>query len=313
MLVGDANAREAAAPAAHPLLGTAARLSAMDERIRFSARTPAEAGWVSLSAASARETVAGWLDELPTSGTGMRNVAGARVGLSLACCIVRPLMATLHIEQRVPVLTPDSVFVRRARSQFVEFAVAPTEVYALARDPEIGHPALHTVPDVPQLLEQSAHSLYWTLAPVLNAVRAEGRYGLRHLWGGVLDMIGATSLLAARLGGLPQQLVWRRAEQLCELVYSRSEQPKVRYPTPFAVNYAGGDALFTVKGTCCLQYREPGLRAGEQDEHGTAYCETCPFLREDTRLRRCASTAERDVKLLGERGVGDCGGCAQLN
>lgn len=312
MLVGEATASGAATQAAHPLLGTAARLSAMDDRIRFSARMPKGDGWVSLGDASARETVAGWLDELPTSGSGMRNVAGARVGLSFACCVVRPLMATLHLEHRVPMLALDSTFIRRAHRQFVEFAVVPTEVYALDGDREIDHPALHPVPDIAQLIEHSARSLYWTLAPVLGAVRAEGRYGLPHLWGGVLDMIGATSLLAARLGGLPQQEVWRRAEQLCSLVYSYSEQRKVRYPTPFAVNYSGGDALFTVKGTCCLQYREHGLRAGEQDEQGTAYCKTCPFLAEDTRVRRCVRTVERDVVLAG-RTMGDCGGCAQLN
>jgi hypothetical protein len=284
---------------AHPLVGTADRMSATDPRLDFATITSNEQdGWVSLREAASHKVVRDWLDELPMSSQGMRNVAGARVGLSFACLLVRPLMAVLHMENRVPVLTPDTVLLRRAAGQFVQMAVLPTEMYALPTDPDIEHPRVHRVHDVSRLTERMADELYGALAPVLSTVRAEGRYGLSNLWGGVLDMIGATSLLSARIGRLPQEMVWQRAEQLCDLINERSEQRRVRYPRPFEVSYSGGDALFTVKGTCCLQYREHGLRAGEQDDAGTAYCKTCPFLREDTRLRRCASTVERDARAL---------------
>lgn len=299
-MIGAGVAPDAAAVRdAHPLVGTARRMCATDLRLAFTTVPSSQSdGWVSLRAAASGPVIRSWLDELPASAKGMRNVAGARVGLSFACLLVRPLMAVLHLEQRVPVLSPDTVFLRRQDGQFVQLAVQPTEMYALGDDPDAGHPATHQVPDMARLIEPMGEQLYTALAPVLSAVRAEGRYGLTNLWGGVLDMIGATSLLSARIGRLPQDLVWRRAEQLCDLVGARTEQRRVRYPTPFEVSYSGGDALFTVKGTCCLQYREHGLRAGEDDDSGKAYCKTCPFLREDTRLRRCANTVERDARAL---------------
>lgn len=283
---------------AHPLLGTANRLSALDSRLAFRAERPEQYGdWVSLREAAEPSVVRSWLDELPVSGNGMRNVAGARIGLSLACLVVRPLMATLHLEHRMPALPLDAVHLRREHGSFVELAVLPDTLYTLPADPDSGHPDTRGAQDFSHLLAIAAEQLMGALAPVLGTIRAEGRYGMRNLWGGVLDMIGATSLLSARIGRLPQQLVWRRVESLCDLVQAHSEQRAVRYPKPFEVSAPGGDMLFTVKGTCCLRYREHGLRAGEQAD-SAAYCKTCPFLREDTRQQRCASSVERDLGML---------------
>jgi hypothetical protein len=224
----------------------------------------------------------------------LRNAAAAQFGASLACAVVRPLMAMLHLYESAPVVTPTTAFARRRAGRFRDLCLIPAEMLT-TRDGD--HPALRPVADAEDLLRHTADTIVTLLAPSLRALRVEGRFGLNQLWGSVLDMIGATSLLVGRLADLDQTKVWRHAERLCALVQERVDNPRVKYPTPFSVPWHGRDAMFIVKGTCCLQYREYGLRAGEPDDEGKAYCKTCPFLGEQDRIDGCASQLERDLRV----------------
>ncbi len=278
----------------HPLLGSALRLSQLDARTGFRAPAPHLDGWHLLTEVAGSPMVTACLDELPGTRTGMRNVAAAQLAASLACCLVRPLMAMLHIDHRVPALRPESTHVLQRDGRFHALALDACDIYALPGDPATGHPALHTVTGHDDLDALVARQIHAVLAPVLHTIRAEGRYGLPRLWGAVLDMIGATSLLVARIGGLDQCQVWHRAKHLCALVQELADQPRACHPRPFAVNWSGGEALYTVKGTCCLQYREYGLRAGEGQD-GDSYCKTCPFVTEGKRQSQCSNQLEHDM------------------
>lgn len=279
---------------AHPLVDSAQRLSALDARTALDTETPDADGWMMLSALARRPVIDAILTELPASRRGMRNVAAAQFAASLACCVVRPLMAMLHLDNRVPALRPVAVSVLERDGRFHGLALQPAEVYALPDDPAGPHPALRPVSGPDKLDQLASESIHAALAPVLYTVRLEGRYGLPRLWGAVLDMVGATSLLVARIAGLDQQRAWDRAERLCALVRQLAEQPNADQPRPFAVRWSGGEAVYTVKGTCCLQYREHGLRPREHTD-SSAYCKTCPFLCEQQRQQQCRAQAERDM------------------
>lgn len=281
-------------PTPHPLIASARRLSELDSRTRLAMSGFHGADWFTLSEAGRRSVVEAWLDELPATGCGMRNVAAAQLAAGLACCVVRPLMALLHREGRMPNLRPGEVHIRWSGREFDHLALTPGEVYALPNDPEIEHPSMLVVSTMDELVERAAEILHRVLSPVLHTIRLEGRYGLPLLWGAVLDMIGATSLLVARISRLDQQLVWQQAKQLCALVQERADQPLACHPQPFPVEWSGGAALYTVKGTCCLQYREHGPCKGDR-ESGSVYCKTCPFLREEARKSECSRQLERDM------------------
>jgi hypothetical protein len=249
----------------------AARLDARGPRFGFVCPPPADPGWYRLADIDAA-MIGSWLDELPAAQAGLRNVAAAGTALRLANCIVRPMMATLHIERQFPDSTPADVYVERLGGGF-------------------GRLALRATPLLPGQPELAAERLYGLFLPVLRAIRVDGKYGMRGLWGGVLDMIGAASLLVARTAGLPQRDVWATTERLLDGIATRAHC-KGR-PQPFSVCYSGGEAMFTVKSTCCLRYREHGLRAGEQPDNNEAYCHTCPFADDELRRRHYAEQMER--------------------
>jgi hypothetical protein len=65
-------------------------------------------------------------------------------------------------------------------------------------------------------------------------------------------------------------------------------------PQPFSVPWSGGEAVFTVKGTCCLRYREHGLRPSDHARDRTAFCHTCPFVDECERRQHFADKMARE-------------------
>lgn len=285
--------------ATHPLVSSASTLAGLDTRVRLGTDVPVGPTWTSLAEAASPELIRGHLDVLGGHRRGMRTVAAAQFDASLACTVVRPLMALLHTEHRVPVLRPEHTYVRAPDGgRFDALALRPGLLTALPSDPAAGHPAVRAVSDMDDLVACAADTIDTALTPVLRTVRIEGRYGLPQLWGAVLDMIGATSLLTARIAGIDQQRAWAHAQRLCQLVQERVEQERACHPRPFSVTWSGGEALYTVKGTCCLRYREHGLRAGDptpDDAEDTAYCKTCPFLRDDTRRLQCRDQMEREA------------------
>lgn len=279
----------------HPLAATAGELERFGHRIGFRYGEPADIGWTGLAELGQPATIDRWLDEQPASHRGLRNVAAASIGLKLTCCVVRPLMASLHVTHRLPRLTPADVRVRRlSHDRFDELALSPVPVYVTVEDALAPDPGAIVVASSDELLEQAAATIYSLLSPTMDALRSRGRYGLRGLWGGVQDMIGATSLLVARRADLPQWAVWRSVERLLDHLGEQVSAARIR-PQPFTVPWSGGEAMYTVKGTCCLRYREHGLRPADQSDRSDAFCHTCPFVDECGRRRHYQQELERQA------------------
>lgn len=165
----------------HPLADTVARLDSWFD-VEFG--TPMGPGWCSL--AETTDLVGGWLDRLPASGVGLRNVAAAGTSLKLANCVLRPLMALLHAHGRFPDITAADIFVHRQDDGiFDRLALAPVSVVAL-----VGSPGVRVVSGPAELVAHAAGRIYDVFSPVVQAIRLNGRHGPPGLWGGVSDMIG---------------------------------------------------------------------------------------------------------------------------
>jgi hypothetical protein len=279
----------------HPLRDTARRLTEFDRRTTVGFGVPEGGGWLSLGELATAENITGWLAIMPADRQGMRHVAAARLGAGVACAVVRPLMAALHLESRVPLLSPENVWLARSGSEIVGTRIASGTTLVLPDDPQADDARLTRVGDADELLTAESASLVSSFAPLVTALRAEARFGTEKLWGCVLDMVGATSMLVARLAGLDQAATWRRAARLNELLAAATEGGKVARPSPFAVPAPRGDELFTTKGTCCLQFREYGARVRDDESSAVAFCKTCPLVAPDVRRRNCAQALAGDV------------------
>lgn len=256
-------------------LGDAAdRLSRLDARLAFHLGRPSGPGWVALAEAD-QPTLAHWIEETAQARGCASNVATARVALNLAARVVRPLMALLHLENRVP--TGAQFWVHREDAAFTALAIDSTR-YEQAR------------------LDHCAAQLCAIFTPIYQDLRATGRYGRGPMWGGLLDMVGATSMLAARVGDVSRPRTWQRVETLSCLIEERIRPVRPKRPrcTPIALP-SGGREPITVKGTCCLKYREHGLRVGLGTD-STAYCKTCPHIPDGVRQDRCLPGIERDLE-----------------
>jgi hypothetical protein len=280
---------------AHPLRDTARRLTDFDRRTTVGFGAPEGSGWLSLGELATAPNVTAWLAAMPADRQGMRNVAAARLGAGVACAVVRPMMAALHLESRVPAVTPATVWLARDGSEIVGTRIAPEETLVLPDDPQADDPRLTPVSDRDELLSAESAVLVSIFAPVVAALRAEARFGTEKLWGCVLDMVGATSMLVARLAGLGQAEIWRRAARLNDLLAAATEGGKVPKPSPFPVPAPRGDELFTTKGTCCLQFREYGVRVRDDPSSAVAFCKTCPLVTPEVRRHNCAQALAGDV------------------
>jgi hypothetical protein len=299
MFLADRTSATETTPA-HPLRDTARRLTEFDRRTAFGFGAPDAAApgcgrWLSVAELAEAGNVTAWLARMPADRQGMRNVATARLGAGVACAVVRPMMAALHLESRVPMLAPEKVWLARSGPEIVGTRIAPEKTLVLPQDPEVDDPRLMPAGGLDELLVRESASLATTFAPLVTALRGQGRFGTEKLWGCVLDMVGATSMLVARLAGLDQPEIWRRAARLNELLAAATEGGKVPRPTPFPVPAPRGDELFTTKGTCCLQFREYGARIRDDPSNAVAFCKTCPLLAPDTRQRNCAQAIAGDV------------------
>ncbi|HVX46047.1 MAG TPA: hypothetical protein VHC49_19310 [Mycobacteriales bacterium] len=274
--------------AEHPTAVLARKVAESPAGMHFRVGRPQEPNWFALAEIAQRPLLDQWLDQLPAARAGLRNVAAANIALKLTMCLARPLMVALHAERRFPALTGADVFVhRQSDGRFDELALAETSVWAVR--PEPGEVPVGAA----ELIAIAADCIFGVLGPVLEALRSSGRYGLKGLWGGTQDMLGATSLLVARRADLPQWIVWRDVEALLDQLSERVSHAKVR-PQPFSVPCSRGEAVFTVKGTCCLRYREQGLRPSDHARAASAFCHTCPFVDEGTRRRHFTEKVARE-------------------
>ncbi len=264
-----------------PVVATFARLRQLDEYLEAEVGPPEGAGWYSLDTVVSGGHLDSWLEDLARDHDGQRDVAGAYLGSGLAGAVVTVPVSALVAERRVPHLRAGLWLHRHNEGWFDRVAYTSTEVDVLADDPEAGHPHAVVVADQATLAERFAQCLVETLTPLLEAVRRRTPYGLRGLWGGVADEVTGTALRAARQTNTDGWAAWALSQAVLDHV--AASQIHLRRPRPFPVSWSGGEALFQVKGTCCLYYK---THDGPLDPDGDSYCTTCPFRDDDNRLSR---------------------------
>ena len=264
-----------------PLAATVARLRQVDDYLVAEVGPPEGPGWYALDRVVSGGHLDAWLDDLVRHKDGQRDVAGAYLGAWLTGALVRVPVSSLVLERRVPHLGASGLWLHRHDEGWfdrVAFASAPLNV--LAHDPEADHADVVVQPDQATLVERYAEALVETLSPVLEGVRRRTPYGLRGLWGAVADEVTGTALQVARQTSTDGWAAWTLSQAVLDHVAARQTHLR-RRPTPFPVSWTGGDALFQVKGTCCLYYK---THDGPLDPDGDSYCTTCPFRYDDTRL-----------------------------
>lgn len=303
-----------------PLAGTLGRLAALDPYLTAGIGQPTGADWHRLDGVVAGGQVDRWLADLMAQHGGQSNVAGAYLGAWLAGAVLTVPVAALVLERRVPVLAAGDVWVHRhPEGWFDRIALRAPAVAVLAGDAAGGHADSRVLPDEAGLLEAFAEQLVATLEPLLGAVRARARYGLRGLWGAVADDLTGTALWAAELAGRDQAeqrahgadpgQAWRVGTALTDRVATRVPQLRAR-PRLFPVSWSRGKALAQVKGTCCLYFR---TYDGVPDPSGEGYCTTCPFREDESRRRRLRDHLEhrdKEQTCRGQRHLAAAARCA---
>ncbi|MBW3574586.1 MAG: (2Fe-2S)-binding protein [Actinobacteria bacterium] len=265
-----------------PVAVTFARLRHLDEHLAAEVGQPEGSEWYSLDTVVSGGHLDSWLESLVREKDGQRDVAGAYLGSWLTGALVSVPVSALVLERRVPHVGAGLWLHRHQEGWFDRVAFASARVDVLADDPQADHPDAVVLADEATLADRYAESLVETLTPLLEAVRRGAAYGLRGLWGAVADDITGTALRVARQTGTDGWAAWNLSQAVLDHLAARQTLLR-RRPTPFPVTWRGGEALFQVKGTCCLYYK---THDGPLDPDGDSYCITCPFRYDDNRLSR---------------------------
>lgn len=216
----------------------------------------------------------GWLpvlfDKLRTEhGPGHRLPAATnflRVTLREPIFLVS---ASVYLTGRAPLLSPDALYLPwdTVESRFRTPASVDTRLAVLPDDPAADHPDTVVARDEDDLLRMAAESLFATFSPLIEALHAHSRAGLRTLWGWVLDTLHFYMLNPARFLGRDAESAWALAVRLADAVVEAGALTR-RRPRLFPFAPEDPRGTWAVRGTCCFDYKG-------DPEHG--YCTTCPL------------------------------------
>ncbi|WP_017597467.1 (2Fe-2S)-binding protein [Nocardiopsis lucentensis] len=235
----------------------------------------------------------GWLpvlhDKLRTEhGPGHRLPAATnflRVTLREPIFLVA---ASLYLTGRTPLLTPDTLYLPwdTVRSRFATPVVAGARWIVLPDDPAAGRADTVTARDRDEQLRLAAEGVVDTFGPLLAALHAHSRAGLRTLWGWVVDTLHFYMLNPARYLGRDARQAWELAAGLGDAVIAAGAVTR-RRPRLFPFAPENPRGTWAVRGTCCFDYKG-------DPEHG--FCTTCP-LKCDAERREDLSEWLRDPAL----------------
>lgn len=146
--------------------------------------------------------------------------------------------------------------------------VTSATIAVLATDPAAEHPDALVVGEENAALEQAAaQHMVSAFSPIIDAVHAHTRVGMRTLWGWVLDTAHFYMLNPARYLCHDAEEAWERAHRLGEELIRAGARTRSRPRLfPFCENHPQG--TWAVRGTCCFAYKDDA-------EHGV--CTTCPL------------------------------------
>lgn len=227
---------------------------------------------------------------------GARDYLGGSVAAALASAVISAGWPALLLDGRLPDLSPANLAVHRHETEgcFDRIALGPGHWLILEGDPAAGHAGTRTVSELVELHRLFAHALVEALEPWFIAIRRRAPFGRFGMWGQVADDLCATALWTARRAGLDQPAAWDEAQAVLDLVAGRVRELRAR-PRPFPVTWSGGEALFSIKATCCLWYKTQAA----PDPCGEGYCGTCPFRDDASRRARLAGWLEEQEAAAG--------------
>lgn len=273
------------------LAETVARLRAVDDelcRLELELEPGSGGDWVAFAA-----LVDGALDDVFEAGnrTGDRrpDYLGASVPATLVEALLSAALPPLLVERRLPDVRPSNIAARLHAEHFWFDAITlrSTRCTVLDSDPADGDPDVETVADVAGLHHQLADVLVEAGTAWFPAVRKRAPFGRRGMWGQLADEVHGIALWTARSTGLDQRTVWAEAEAIVDAIAVRVPELRVR-PRPFPVAWSGGEALWQVKGTCCLWY----TTVPESEREDASYCTACPLIGDEGRHERLRDWTE---------------------
>jgi hypothetical protein len=240
------------------------------------AGVPESDGWLPFAAVVRDETVLrAWFDDfLAGEAKGQKDVAGSYLSSYLSSIVVEPVVdAVLALGRAWPTVAGNLLVRRHEQGWFDGLAIATSEVYVLSDDPRASDPDAHVLADLDELVELVTMQIAELFEPVFGVVRGLAPFGVRGMWGAVADGIGAGTLWsvrARRQGDAVHE--WQRAMAMTDRLAGHAPRLKVR-PDIERVEWEGGGAHVSVKGTCCLYYK---VHDGDLDPDGDGYCTGCP-------------------------------------
>ncbi|MFW5419100.1 (2Fe-2S)-binding protein [Nocardiopsis sp. CNT-189] len=177
--------------------------------------------------------------------------------------------AGVYLTGRAPLLDAEHLWFPWLSSarRFGTPTVTSARTAVLVGDPAAAHGDALPVAGRDELLAATARHTVDTFSPVIDAVHAHTRVGLRTLWGWVLDTAHFYMLNPARFLGHDAEAAWTLARELGDALIEAGAVTRAR-PRLFPFRDGHPRGTWAVRGTCCFDYKG-------DPEHG--FCTTCPL------------------------------------
>lgn len=252
------------------------------------AEEPSDDGWVGLDEVLDDGAIldSWYAGVLAGPARGHADVAGSFLAAWLSSVIGGPVAAAVLGQHGAWSSDPAALSVHRhPEGWFDGFAVARSIVLVLPDDPDAAHPGTEVVATVASLRARVADDLVPLLERIFAGIRARAPFGLRGMWGSLADHVGAIAVALARRSGGGHEQQWAAAAALLDAMAERASRVVAR-PALRLVDWSGGVAPLSVRGTCCLWYK---TNPRGPDRGGEDFCTTCPLRHPGDADRRWAT------------------------
>lgn len=176
--------------------------------------------------------------------------------------------ASIYLTGRAPLLDASHLWFPWLSTQgFGTPTVTGDRTAVLPDDVAAHHPRSVVAEDRGALVRMAAEHAVAAFAPIVQAVHAHTRVGLRTLWGWVVDTAHFYMLNPARFLGHDAESAWELACSYGDALTAAGAITRARPRLfPFQGDHPRG--TWAVRGTCCFDYKD-------DSEHG--FCTTCPL------------------------------------
>ncbi|GAB3241375.1 hypothetical protein [Kineosporia babensis] len=190
-------------------------------------------------------------------------VMGARLAGSLGYAAAGRLGVAMAVAGRAYDTGPDSLMLRLDEDALVaQIAVRSARMAVLPNDPLAGRPDVTVVEDRAALASWAARGAYATLAPLIDEVHAQTRYGGVAMWNQIADSVLSPATKAPLLAGQSQEAGRSIGQLLLDALVAEGAPIRRRGTVRPAQSETGGAVLDPVRGMCCLVYRQDKDKCG---------------------------------------------------